>query len=142
MSALRFLEAGVTASYGTVVEPCNFNGKFPDPAVWLRHYFHGEPVIEAYWKSVSMPGEGLYIGEPLARPYGRNDVAWDAATRTLTITTNLLEAGADYVVEGSNDRAGPWTELVRTSIAQDARTAIVVPGVVTAAVRWRRADAI
>ena len=33
MSALRWLEAGATGSYGTVVEPCNLPQKFPDPAV-------------------------------------------------------------------------------------------------------------
>ena len=33
MSSLRWLEAGATASYGTVVEPCNFSQKFPFPAL-------------------------------------------------------------------------------------------------------------
>lgn len=69
MSALRWLEAGATASYGTVAEPCSFREKFPDPAVLLRHYHAGESVIEAYWKSVAMPGQGIFIGEPLARPF-------------------------------------------------------------------------
>ena len=27
--------------------------------------------IEAYWKSVAWPGQGVFIGEPLARPYRR-----------------------------------------------------------------------
>ena len=69
MSALRWLEAGATASYGTVVEPCAFPQKFPDPGVLLRHYLAGETVLEAYWKSVMMPGQGVFIGEPLARPF-------------------------------------------------------------------------
>ena len=29
----------------------------------------GDTALEAYWKSVAMPGQGLFIGEPLARPY-------------------------------------------------------------------------
>ena len=29
--ALAFLEAGASGSYGTVVEPCNYTQKFPDP---------------------------------------------------------------------------------------------------------------
>src|ERR1017187_5364949 len=33
MSALRWLEAGATASYGTVVEPCSHFQKFPFPGV-------------------------------------------------------------------------------------------------------------
>jgi uncharacterized protein (TIGR03790 family) len=71
MSALRWLEAGATGSYGTVVEPCNIAGKFPNPAVLARHYLAGDTLIEAYWKSVAMPGQGIFIGEPLAAPFRR-----------------------------------------------------------------------
>src|SRR3989344_1050313 len=69
MSSLRWLEAGATGSYGTVVEPCNHLGKFPNPGIVINHYLHGETLIEAYWKSVAWPGEGIFIGEPLAAPY-------------------------------------------------------------------------
>lgn len=69
MSVLEWLRQGATASYGTVSEPCNHPGKFPSPAVFLNHYLRGETVLESYWKSVAMPGQGLFIGEPLARPY-------------------------------------------------------------------------
>ncbi len=69
MSILRWLDAGATASYGTVVEPCNFLSKFPNPGILMSHYFNGNTLIEAYWKSVAMPGQGLFIGEPLASPY-------------------------------------------------------------------------
>ncbi|MGE3771675.1 MAG: TIGR03790 family protein [Gammaproteobacteria bacterium] len=78
MSVLRWLEAGATASYGTVVEPCNFPQKFPNPAIAMRRYLDGETAIEAYWKSVAWPGQGLFVGEPLARPFG-NGAAGDAA---------------------------------------------------------------
>jgi len=69
MSALRWLEAGATASYGTVVEPCNFPAKFPDPGLVLSYYRRGDTLIEAYWRSVAMPGQGVFIGEPLSRPW-------------------------------------------------------------------------
>lgn len=69
MSSLRWLEAGATASYGTVSEPCNHWQKFPNPSVLLRHYLSGNSAIEAYWKSVAWPSQGLFIGEPLAAPY-------------------------------------------------------------------------
>ena len=75
MSSLRWLEAGATGSYGTVVEPCNLPGKFPSPGIVIMHYLHGDSLIEAYWKSVAMPGEGIFIGEPLARPFGSHSVA-------------------------------------------------------------------
>jgi len=71
MSALRWLEAGTTASYGAVVEPCNMPQKFPTPPVVIARYLQGETLIEAYWKSVLMPGQGIFIGEPLAAPFVR-----------------------------------------------------------------------
>jgi uncharacterized protein (TIGR03790 family) len=69
MPILDWIEQGATASYGTVTEPCNLLEKFPDIGVLFNHYTHGETVLEAYWKSVAMPGQGLFIGEPLARPF-------------------------------------------------------------------------
>ncbi len=69
MSVLRWIRQGATASYGAVSEPCNQLGKFPNPPVLLRHYLQGETVLEAYWKSVQMPGQGLFVGEPLSSPF-------------------------------------------------------------------------
>jgi uncharacterized protein (TIGR03790 family) len=71
MSSLRWLEAGATASYGAVVEPCNFPQKFPHPGLAMQFYLNGETVLESYWKSVAWPGQGVFIGEPLARPFSR-----------------------------------------------------------------------
>ena len=73
MSAIRWLENGATGSYGTVVEPCNILGKFPNPGLLLAYYLRGDTLIESYWRSVAMPGQGVFIGEPLARPWGRED---------------------------------------------------------------------
>lgn len=69
MSSLKWLDAGATASYGSVSEPCNYWQKFPNPTVMMKHYLAGETVIEAYWKSIAWPAQGLLIGEPLAAPY-------------------------------------------------------------------------
>jgi len=69
MSSLKWLDAGATGSYGTVVEPCNYIEKFPNPIVLMSWYLKGDTLIEAYWKSVAMPGQGIFIGEPLATPY-------------------------------------------------------------------------
>lgn len=69
MSALSWLSAGATASYGTVTEPCNHPQKFPLPAAAMLFYVGGATAIEAYWKSVAWPGEGVFVGEPLARPF-------------------------------------------------------------------------
>jgi uncharacterized protein (TIGR03790 family) len=69
MSSLRWLEAGATGSYGTVVEPCAFPQKFPNVTMLMSYYTAGATLIEAYWKSVEMPGQGIFIGEPLAAPF-------------------------------------------------------------------------
>ena len=69
MSSLRWLDAGATASYGTVREPCSYTEKFPRPDIVMEHYLNGASLIEAYWKSVQWPGQGVFIGEPLAKPF-------------------------------------------------------------------------
>lgn len=69
MSAIDWLEAGATGSFGTVVEPCNHLQKFPQPSAVIQHYLNGDSLIEAYWKSVKSPGQGVFLGEPLARPF-------------------------------------------------------------------------
>ena len=72
MSSLKWLEAGATGSYGSVSEPCNYWQKFPNPKVLIEHYLAGETLVEAYWKSVYWPSQGLILGEPLAAPYYKN----------------------------------------------------------------------
>lgn len=68
-TALDWLSSGATASYGTVSEPCNHLQKFPHPQVLMGHYLQGATAIEAYWKSVAWPQQGLFVGEPLAAPF-------------------------------------------------------------------------
>jgi uncharacterized protein (TIGR03790 family) len=70
-SALSWISAGATASYGTVSEPCNHLQKFPHPQVLLLHYAQGASALEAYWKSVAWPAQGVFIGDPLAAPFAR-----------------------------------------------------------------------
>jgi uncharacterized protein (TIGR03790 family) len=71
MSALAWIASGATASYGTVSEPCAHPQKFPHPQVLLMNYLQGASAIEAYWKSVAWPQQGVFIGEPLAAPFAR-----------------------------------------------------------------------
>lgn len=70
-TALDWIASGATASYGTVSEPCNHLQKFPHPQWLLLHYLQGVTAIEAYWKSVQWPQQGLFVGEPLAAPFAR-----------------------------------------------------------------------
>ena len=71
MSAMAWITSGATASYGTVSEPCSHLQKFPHPQVLLLHYVQGSTALEAYWKSVAWPQQGVFIGEPLAAPFAR-----------------------------------------------------------------------
>ena len=71
MPATAWIASGATASYGTVSEPCSHLQKFPHPQVLLLQYVQGSSLIEAYWKSVAWPQQGIFIGEPLAAPFAR-----------------------------------------------------------------------
>lgn len=69
MNIMEWIKAGATGSYGAVVEPCNFPTKFSNPGLLIFHYLRGSSLIEAYWKSVAQPGQGIFVGEPLAKPF-------------------------------------------------------------------------
>ncbi len=106
MSALRWLEAGATGSYGAVVEPCNFPAKFPVPEIAIARYLSGESLIESYWKSVAMPGQGIFIGEPLAKPFGGFHTTRNG--NQLTIYSPTLPSG-NYQLYGATTPQGPFT---------------------------------
>ena len=97
MSSLEWLEAGATGSYGTVVEPCNLPEKFPDVPVLLAHYLGGETLIEAYWKSVLMPGQGLFIGEPLAAPFAKHPSRRATASGNQDAGGTAADSTANYL---------------------------------------------
>ena len=105
MSVLRWLEAGATGSYGTVVEPCAWPSKFPNPGIMMLHYVQGETLIEAYWKSVQMPGEGIFVGEPLAAPFDFQEV--DRRPGEIRLHTWSLRAGM-YRLESASSPVGPF----------------------------------
>ncbi|MEO7559945.1 MAG: TIGR03790 family protein [Nitrosospira sp.] len=110
MSSLRWLEAGATASYGTVVEPCNHMQKFPFPGIAMFHYALGASAIEAYWKSVAWPGEGVFVGEPLARPFApwlREIHAGQFELRVFSPRERRLR------IERSYSAAGPFRPLAQ-----------------------------
>lgn len=125
MSVVEWLSAGATGSFGTTVEPCNYQQKFPSVELVLEHYFRGEPLIDAYWKSVQWPGEGLFVGEPLARPYGEQNVTIE--DDMIVIETNAIVPGETWSVESSDSEEGPWTFVMDASTDEWRRSTVRVP---------------
>ena len=125
MSALEWLRAGVTGSYGTVVEPCNILGKFPDPLRMMTQYLSGQTLIEAYWKSVVMPGQGVFIGDPLAAPFQGYRLV--ESKGYITVHTAQLQPGS-YKLLASNGARGPFKLLTSgIEIGRGAQTFTLRP---------------
>jgi uncharacterized protein (TIGR03790 family) len=111
---LAFLEAGASGSYGTVVEPCNWPQKFPDPMDYF-YQTRGFSLAEAYYQSVLNPFEGLFVGEPLAAPFAHPaSASWSSLTNGTVLSgrpalnpnfaaaaANLPLARADLFVDGT-----------------------------------------
>ncbi len=111
---LAFLEAGACGSYGTVVEPCNYTYKFPDPMVYF-YQNRGFCLAEAYYQSLANPYQGLIVGEPLSAPFARpGSAVWNSpadgsvlsglAAFNLSFSaanTNLPLAQVDLFVDGT-----------------------------------------
>ncbi len=89
---LAFLDAGAAGSYGTVVEPCNYPQKFPNPLDYF-YQARGFSLAEAYYQSIQNPYQGVMVGEPLSAPFAlRGQGIWEqlpAGTILLSGRTNL-----------------------------------------------------
>ncbi|MBP9902165.1 MAG: TIGR03790 family protein [Verrucomicrobia subdivision 3 bacterium] len=103
--ALDFLNAGATASYGTVVEPCAYLQKFPAP----QNYFYqarGFSMAECYYQSLTNPYQGLLVGEPLAAPFAQpcqgnwsQPLAGAVISGTTNLTLNFSSLSTDRPVQ-------------------------------------------
>lgn len=75
----EFLKHGCAGTYGCVIEPFNYPQKFPDAKLYL-YYSLGFTAVESYWMSVVWPQQGLFLGDPLTRPFAdKGDVEFDAS---------------------------------------------------------------
>jgi uncharacterized protein (TIGR03790 family) len=87
-----FLDAGAAGSYGTVIEPCNYVQKFPNPLDYF-YQARGFCLAEAYYQSIQNPYQGIMVGEPLAAPFAlRGEGIWEhlpAGIAILSGQTNL-----------------------------------------------------
>jgi uncharacterized protein (TIGR03790 family) len=110
MPVTAWLDGGATASYGTVAEPCNYTQKFSQASVLIDHYYRGDALLEAYWKSVQWPGQGLFVGEPLAQPF-RNKPSLSIQAGSYAISTRGMRSGSHYALEYRVAPATTWTTL-------------------------------
>ena len=125
MSALRWLEAGVTASYGTVTEPCAHAEKFPAASVLVKSYFRGNTALEAYTKSVRQPSQGVFVGDPLARPFGTRATLVNGI---LSIKTSSLEPGINYNLYSAPSASGPFSQIATIAVPRYQFATITVAG--------------
>lgn len=124
MSALRWIQAGATGSYGTVLEPCNFVEKFPNPYILISRYLNGESLVLAYWKSVAMPGQGIFIGDPLACPFGGHTIR--IMDDAIELTTHTLRPGL-YSILASNSGKPPYRLITSHIVVRPGKAIIVIP---------------
>jgi hypothetical protein len=74
----------------------------------MFYYATGASAIEAYWKSVAWPGEGVFIGEPLARPYAPSLHEFEPGKFELKI---FLPRKGQLLVDSAQSAAGPYSPV-------------------------------
>jgi uncharacterized protein (TIGR03790 family) len=135
---LAFLDAGGAASYGTVVEPCNYLQKFPDPMAFI-YQGRGFGAAEAYYQSVLNPYQGLFVGEPLSAPFAAPARAdWSSLTNGAVLSgqaelppavftgaeTNLPIGRVDLFIDGAYART-----LTNIAPAEGTTLSLTVNGI-------------
>ena len=120
-TALDVLTVGATGSYGTSSEPCNYRAKFPEVGIVMAHYLAGETLPRGVLESVQMPGQGVFVGDPLACLFGGVRVS-RTPPRSTVIETRALAPG-NYFVEASKNSFGPFQAVaaVRASRLRDSQ---------------------
>jgi uncharacterized protein (TIGR03790 family) len=137
MPITSWLDAGATASYGTVEEPCNYTQKFSKASVLIDQYYRGATLIEAYWKSVQWPGQGLFIGEPLAQPF-RDSPGFSVDAGQYLISTRSLRANSSYSLQYQIGSTGSWVTLgsFKLTRAQPQSWRVALPVASATQLRW------
>jgi len=110
-NASVWLKAGAVAAFGSAIEPCELlTYKHPDPALAIAHYLQGQTVVEALWKSVRLPWNGNFVGDPLASPFSLAPgapgtgprISPGGAVNAASFVQGPLSPGAVFTVFGAN----------------------------------------
>jgi hypothetical protein len=67
--------------------------KFPAASVLVKNYFIGNTSLEAYTKSVRWPSQGVFVGDPLARPFGTQATPRKKGGGTITASLGIKCVG-------------------------------------------------
>lgn len=126
MPITAWLSAGATASFGAVEEPCNYTQKFSKASVLIDQYYRGATLLEAYWKSVQWPGQGLFVGEPLAKPF-RDTPQFAVFGNQYLISTRALRPNANYALEYRTDASATWVRLASFSVTRAQAQTLTAP---------------
>ncbi len=106
-TALTFIHAGASGSFGTVTEPQPVVDKFPNP----QNYFYqsrGFSLAECYYQSLRIPYQGLIVGEPLAAPFQKLATgSWSGAASNGVISGTTQLAVTFFAA----DRAHPLQQI-------------------------------
>lgn len=137
MPITRWFDAGATASYGTVEEPCNYTQKFSVASVLIDQYYRGATLIEAYWKAVQWPGEGLFIGEPLAQPF-RDSPTLKVDAGQYLVSSRAPRANASYSLQYRTAASSTWVSLgtFKVTRAQPQSWRVPLPPADASQLRW------
>lgn len=133
-NAASWLYYGAVAAFGNAVEPCGlFPYKSPDPALIVPFYTQGQTAIEALWKSVRLPWQGNFVGDPLAAPYSLPASSTAPAPVLSSISPNSGYPGASVTVTitGSNFTA-PLNLTTQSSLATIGNVTVVNSTTLTA----------
>jgi uncharacterized protein (TIGR03790 family) len=136
MPITAWLNGGATASYGAVEEPCNYTQKFSKASVLIDQYYRGATLLEAYWKSVQWPGQGLFVGEPLAKPF-RDTPQFAVFGNQYLISTRAMRANASYGLEYRTGASATWVRLASFSVTRALAQTLNAPLAPTDAVQLR-----
>jgi len=74
----------------------------------MEVYGAGRTLLEAYWQSVQQPGEGIFIGEPLAAPFDGYEV--EEQQDSILLRTRILLPGL-YQLSYAENPIGPYRTL-------------------------------
>lgn len=136
MEATEWLQAGTTGSYGTVEEPYAVADKFPRASVMIDHYYRGATLIEAYWKSVRTPGQGLFLGDPLARPFTDAPVS-AISNGQYVVQTRSLRGNQRHTIQARATANDPWQTLSSTWLPHPGPVTLKAPLASTATAQLR-----